>query len=59
VNLTRLDFDIEGSALSNTAANDRRNAAPADLQSRYAAQGKRLDVDYTLPVNPTGLESNG
>ncbi|WP_433888067.1 ricin-type beta-trefoil lectin domain protein [Streptomyces sp. CA-111067] len=59
LNLTRLDFDIEGSALSNTAANDRRNTALADLQSQYAAQGKRLDVDYTLPVNPTGLESNG
>ncbi|SHL39958.1 chitinase [Actinacidiphila paucisporea] len=58
LNLTRVDFDIEGSALSNTAANDRRNTALADLQQQYAAQGKRLDVQYTLPVNPTGLESN-
>ncbi|WP_328917230.1 MULTISPECIES: ricin-type beta-trefoil lectin domain protein [unclassified Streptomyces] len=59
LNLTRLDFDIEGSALSNTTANDRRNTALADLQQQYAAAGKRLDIDYTLPVNPTGLESNG
>ncbi|WP_405578818.1 ricin-type beta-trefoil lectin domain protein [Streptomyces sp. NBC_01190] len=58
LNLTRLDFDIEGSALNNTAANDRRNQALADLQAQYAAAGKRLDVDYTLPVDPTGLESN-
>ncbi|MFC4031940.1 ricin-type beta-trefoil lectin domain protein [Streptomyces polygonati] len=58
LNLTRLDFDIEGSALNNTAANDRRNQALADLQSQYAAAGKRLDIDYTLPVDPSGLESN-
>jgi chitinase len=58
LNLTRLDFDIEGSALNNTTANDRRNQALADLQQQYAAQGKRLDIDYTLPVDPTGLESN-
>ncbi|UWE09550.1 ricin-type beta-trefoil lectin domain protein [Actinacidiphila bryophytorum] len=58
LNLTRVDFDIEGSALNNTAANDRRNTALADLQQSYAAQGKRLDVQYTLPVSPSGLESN-
>ncbi|WNI14536.1 ricin-type beta-trefoil lectin domain protein [Actinacidiphila sp. ITFR-21] len=58
LNLTRLDFDIEGSALNNTTANDRRNQALADLQQQYAAAGKRLDVDYTLPVDPSGLESN-
>jgi chitinase len=58
LNLTRLDFDIEGSALDNTAANDRRNQALADLQQSYAAAGKQLDIDYTLPVDPTGLESN-
>ncbi|MBM9508174.1 chitinase [Actinacidiphila acididurans] len=58
LNLTRLDFDIEGSALDNTAANDRRNQALADLQQQYAAAGKRLDVDYTLPVDTTGLLSN-
>ncbi|WUH94822.1 ricin-type beta-trefoil lectin domain protein [Streptomyces sp. NBC_00433] len=58
LNLTRVDFDIEGSALNNTAANDRRNTALADLQQQYAVQGKRLDVQYTLPVDPSGLESN-
>ncbi|MFF7157659.1 ricin-type beta-trefoil lectin domain protein [Streptomyces sp. NPDC008139] len=58
LNLTRLDFDIEGGALDNTTANDRRNQALAQLQQEYAAAGKKLDIDYTLPVNPTGLESN-
>src|SRR6201990_3645654 len=31
-NLTRIDLDIEGSTLDNTAANDRRNQALANLQ---------------------------
>jgi chitinase len=56
--LTRVDLDIEGSALGDTAANDRRNAALADLQQQYAAQGRHLDVQYTLPVSPSGLESD-
>ena len=58
LNLTRVDLDIEGSTLDNTAANDRRNKALAQLQSEYATAGRRLDVQYTLPVNPTGLEQN-
>jgi chitinase len=58
LNLTRIDLDVEGSALNDTAANDRRNQALADLQQQYAAAGKHLDVDYTLPVDTTGLESN-
>ena len=58
LNLTRIDLDVEGSALDDTAANDRRNQALANLQAQYAAAGKTLAVDYTLPVDPTGLESN-
>jgi chitinase len=58
MNLTRIDLDIEGVPLSDTTANDRRNQALANLQQQYAAAGRTLAVDYTLPVNPTGLESN-
>ncbi len=57
-NLTRIDLDIEGSTLDNTAANDRRNQALANLQADYAAAGRTLAVDYTLPTNPNGLPSN-
>jgi chitinase len=57
-NLTRIDLDIEGSTLNDTGANDRRNTALANLQAQYASAGRTLAVDYTLPVNPTGLESN-
>jgi chitinase len=58
LNLTRIDLDIEGSALNDTTANDRRNQALAALQQQYASSGKHLDVDYTLPVDPSGLLSN-
>jgi chitinase len=57
-NLTRVDLDIEGSTLNDTTANDRRNQALANLQAQYAASGRTLAVDYTLPVDPSGLESN-
>ncbi len=53
--VTALDFDIEGSAVSNTAANDRRNQALAGLQ----AANPGMIISYTLAVNPTGLDSTG
>ncbi|HEY3608862.1 MAG TPA: chitinase [Pseudonocardiaceae bacterium] len=52
--VTRLDFDIEGSDLNNTTANSRRDQALAALQKANPA----VQVDYTLPVAPNGLESN-
>ncbi|MEU3464525.1 CBM35 domain-containing protein [Streptomyces sp. NPDC006733] len=52
--ITRLDFDIEGSTLGNTAVNTRRNQALAALQ----AQNPDIEVDYTLAVDPSGLESD-
>jgi chitinase len=58
LNLTRIDLDIEGAPLADTAANDRRNQALANLQTAYAAAGRTLAVDYTLPVLPTGLLSD-
>jgi chitinase len=49
----RLDFDIEGSTLSDSAANTRRNEALAALQ----AEDSSVQVDYTLAVAPNGLPS--
>jgi chitinase len=54
--LTRLDFDVEGNALKNRIANDRRNRAIARLQAAAGRRGKELIVSFTLPVNPTGLD---
>ena len=58
-NMTRVDFDVEGSALGNTASIDLRNKAIAALQAAAAAAEKTLVVQYTLPVLPTGLTSQG
>ncbi|MGF1431121.1 chitinase, partial [Kitasatospora sp. LaBMicrA B282] len=55
--LTRIDLDIEGDVLEDQPANDLRNQALAELQHDYAAAGRRLAVQYTLPVNPWGLSS--
>ncbi|MET9147766.1 cellulose binding domain-containing protein [Streptomyces sp. NPDC004042] len=53
--LTKVDFDIEGGALPNSAANTRRAQAIAALQR----QRPGLDVSFTLPVMPEGLTQDG
>jgi chitinase len=53
-NVHRLDFDIEGSPLDNKASITRRDQALAALQKANPA----VQVDFTLPVDPSGLESN-
>lgn len=53
--LTKVDFDVEGGALPNTAANTRRAQAIAKLQAQHPG----LDVSYTLPVMPEGLTQDG
>ncbi|MEU6237803.1 cellulose binding domain-containing protein [Kitasatospora sp. NPDC047058] len=57
--LTKVDFDVEGGAISNTAANTRRAQAIAQLQKNAAAKGKALDVSFTLPALPSGLTQEG
>ncbi|HEV2372354.1 MAG TPA: ricin-type beta-trefoil lectin domain protein [Streptosporangiaceae bacterium] len=49
--VTRLDFDIEGGVLSDTAATSRRDQALAALQT----QDPSVQVDFTLAVSPQGL----
>ncbi|MGW0879462.1 glycoside hydrolase family 18 protein [Streptomyces sp. NPDC002671] len=53
--LTKVDFDVEGGALPNTAANTRRAQAIAKLQAKHPD----LDVSFTLPVMPEGLTQDG
>jgi hypothetical protein len=57
--LTKVDFDIEGGATTDTAAITRRNQAIAQLQATAKAKGKALEVSYTLPVLPSGLVQSG
>jgi hypothetical protein len=53
--LTWLDFDIEGDALSKTDVNQRRNTVLAKLQ----AKNPGLIISYTLPVDPDGIPKDG
>ncbi|WUD75167.1 cellulose binding domain-containing protein [Streptomyces sp. NBC_00510] len=53
--LTKVDFDVEGGAIANTAANTRRAQAISQLQASHSG----LEVSYTLPVMPTGLTQDG
>jgi len=53
--VNKIDFDIEGAAVDNTAANARRDQALAALQARDPG----LQVSFTLPVLPSGLTSDG
>ncbi|MDF3297665.1 glycoside hydrolase family 18 protein [Streptomyces tropicalis] len=53
--LTKVDFDVEGGALPDTAANTRRAQAIAALQKQHPG----LDVSFTLPVMPEGLTQDG
>ncbi|MEV7598890.1 chitinase [Kitasatospora sp. NPDC089797] len=55
LDLTRIDFDVEGAAVDDAASVDRRDRAVAALQREYAAADRALHVHYTLPVNPDGL----
>ncbi|MFJ8044909.1 cellulose binding domain-containing protein [Kitasatospora sp. NPDC096147] len=57
--LTKVDFDVEGGALGDTAANTRRAQAIVQLQKNAAAKGRPLDVSFTLPVLPSGLTQDG
>jgi hypothetical protein len=57
--VTRLDMDIEGRSLTKPDGIDRRNKALKLAQDWATAQGRRLDVVYTLPTSVSGLESSG
>jgi hypothetical protein len=48
----RLDFDIEGQTLKNSAATKLRSEALLALQRRF----RGLPISFTLPVLPSGLE---
>jgi hypothetical protein len=54
-NVNKLDFDIEGAAVANTAANALRDQALAALQKANPG----LQISFTLPVLPSGLTSAG
>jgi hypothetical protein len=52
-----IDFDVEGAIAGDSAANKRRAKAIARLQR--GKPGRRLQVSYTLAVEPDGLGAEG
>ncbi|MET1038370.1 MAG: hypothetical protein ABW075_08855 [Aeromicrobium sp.] len=56
--LRTIDLDIEGAALGDVAANDRRAVAIRKLQDERSGD-EELAVWLTLPVSPTGLTREG
>ncbi len=57
--LTMVDFDIEGAWIGDHASVDRRSAAIKNLQDAAAADGRRLEVWFTLPAMTSGLTEDG
>lgn len=55
--LSVIDLDIEGVAVTDQPAAARRAEALAAVQRERAADGSPLDVWLTLPVAPSGLTS--
>jgi hypothetical protein len=56
--VSRLDMDVEGGALANTAGIDRRNKAIKIVQDWAVASDRPLKVSFTLPTSRTGLDSD-
>ncbi|GAP57230.1 probable bifunctional chitinase/lysozyme [Arthrobacter sp. Hiyo1] len=54
-----VDLDVEGAALGDIAAADRRAQAVAAIQKERKASGKPLAVWLTLAADPDGLTSQG
>ena len=55
----RLDMDIEDNSLTNSAGIDRRNKAIKKVQDWAAANGRSLQISYTLPTTTHGLADSG
>lgn len=53
--VTAVDFDIEGGIIADKPSIDSRNIALKILKQN----NPNLRISYTLPVAPTGLDTNG
>ena len=51
----RIDLDVEGTSVTNTAGINRRNQAIAMTEAWAAAHHRSIQFSYTLPTFPTGL----
>jgi hypothetical protein len=58
LNVTRVDMDVEDLSLGRTVAIDRRNKALRRVEDWAHNTGRKLQVEYTLPTTPHGLEAD-
>jgi Glycosyl hydrolases family 18 len=54
-NVPRIDLDIEGKSLNDTAGINRRDEAVAQVEKWAVANGRSIQFSYTMPSNPTGM----
>ncbi|MGC5360648.1 glycosyl hydrolase family 18 protein [Streptomyces sp. DT24] len=57
--VSRLDMDIEDNSLENSGGVDRRNKAIKKVQDWAAANGRSVQISYTLPTTTSGLADSG
>ena len=57
--VSRLDMDVEDESLTKPDGIDRRNKGLKILQDRLAASGGSVEIEYTLPTSPDGLDGDG
>jgi hypothetical protein len=53
--ISRIDLDVEGDSVTNTAGINRRNEAIALTEAWAARHHLQVQFSYTLPTLPTGL----
>jgi hypothetical protein len=53
--ISRIDLDVEGDSVTNTAGINRRNEAIALTEAWAARHHLQIQFSYTLPTFPTGL----
>jgi hypothetical protein len=58
-NVSRLDMDVEGRSLTRSDGIDRRNRAIKLVEDWANANLRPLQISYTLPTTPAGLEASG
>ncbi|MEI4272991.1 chitinase [Klenkia sp. LSe6-5] len=56
--LSSVDLDVEGTAVADRAATERRARALATVQAERRAEDRPLSVWLTLPVTPDGLTAD-
>ena len=56
LNLHAIDFDIEGTWITDSASVERRSQALAVIQQQH---GDKVKIWFTLPVLPSGLTNDG